>query len=77
MLKFFLRLFGSGRLPADGYRQIEPDWDPYIVQSLVVSVTYRNFRAPGGIRLGDASGFSDRWLFQRIGSSAIDSIRSS
>jgi hypothetical protein len=41
-----LRLFGSGRLPADGYRQIEPDRDPYIVESVVVSVTYRNFRAP-------------------------------
>ncbi len=46
MLKYFLSLFGSGRLPADGYRQIEPDRDPYIVESVVVSVTYRNFRSP-------------------------------
>jgi hypothetical protein len=46
MLKSFLRLFGSGRLPPDGYRQIEPDRDPFLVESVVASVTYRNFRSP-------------------------------
>lgn len=46
MLRYMLRPFGSGRLPDEGYRQIEPDRDPYIVESMMVSVTYRNFRSP-------------------------------
>ena len=47
MLKFFLRLFGSGRLPPDGRRLIEPDQNPFIAEAIVGSVTFRNFRAPG------------------------------
>ena len=47
MLKRFLRLIGSGRFPADGYQRIAPDRDASIVESLIVSITFRNFRASG------------------------------
>ncbi|MCA9125286.1 MAG: hypothetical protein H6822_11485 [Planctomycetaceae bacterium] len=39
MIGYFLRRFGRGRLPTEGYQQIEPDSDPVIAESIVVSVS--------------------------------------
>jgi len=47
MLKHFLRLFGSGRLPPEGRRLVESDRNPFLVESIVGSITFRYFRAPG------------------------------
>jgi len=47
MGKWFLRLFGSGRLPAEGARLIAADPTALVAESLVCSVTVVNFRAPG------------------------------
>lgn len=45
--KWFLRLFGSGRLPPEGASLIAADPNPLIAESLVCSITFVNFRAPG------------------------------
>lgn len=45
--KLFLRLFGSGRLPAEGASLIAGDPTALVAESLVGSVTVVNFRAPG------------------------------
>ncbi|MBI2481561.1 MAG: hypothetical protein HYV60_23840, partial [Planctomycetia bacterium] len=67
MLKYFLRLLGTGRLPEDGYRQLEPDRDLYVVESLVGSITFRNFRAPGRYSL-----WKRQWF---LGSLAVSKSR--
>lgn len=45
--KWFLRLFGSGRLPLEGANLIAADPSALVAESLVCSITFVNFRAPG------------------------------
>ena len=45
--KWFLRLFGSGRLPPEGASLVAADPSALIAESLVCSITFVNFRAPG------------------------------
>lgn len=47
MLESLLRLSGSGRLPTDGCRLVESDRDSFTAESIVGSITFRNFRSPG------------------------------
>ena len=61
--KFFLRLFGSGRLPPDGARLVGADPQTLIAESLVGSITLVNFRAPGRY-----SAWRRRWF---LGSLAV------
>jgi hypothetical protein len=47
MLKYFLRLFGSGRLPEDGQRFAAEERCLLLSEAIVGSMTFRNYRAPG------------------------------
>ena len=47
MIHFFLRMFGAGLLSAEGHALIDQDRNPLVVESMVGSITFRNFRAPG------------------------------
>jgi hypothetical protein len=47
MIKYLLRLFGSGRLPREARQVIDAEHSRLILESMVGSITYRNFRAPG------------------------------
>jgi hypothetical protein len=46
MLRLFLRIFGSGELPVDGYNFVEKEGKRVVESRLFGSVTFRNFRAP-------------------------------
>ncbi len=67
MLKYLLRLLGSGRLPREGLRLAEAEQCRVLVESMVGSITFRNFRAPG-----KRSSWRRRWF---LGSLAISDKR--
>jgi len=47
MLRLFLRLFGSGKLPPEGHGILSLERARVVLESLCGSITYRKFRAPG------------------------------
>ncbi len=77
--KCFLRLFGSGRLPPDGASLIAADLSALIAESLVCSITFVNFRAPGRYSswrrqwfLGSLAVAKDRLVAYRYGKCLVN-----
>lgn len=77
--EWFLRLFGSGRLPPEGASLIAGDSSVLFAESLVCSITLVHFRAPGRYAswrrqwfLGSLAVLKDRLVAYRYGKHLVN-----